>query len=101
MHLLVGDIGGTNARLALTELRGDDVHLKMEKVYPSRNYREPGELLIEFLAGITEVKVAWGCLGVAGPDGDAHPAGYGGVGHEPSASGKRDVSSWNRQCGSG
>ena len=67
MYLFVGDIGGTHTRLALAQLNGDNVSLLREKVYPSRDHHEPGELLKRFLGDIAGVDVSLGCLGVAGP----------------------------------
>ena len=67
MYLFVGDIGGTHTRLALAQLNGDNVSLLREKVYPSRDHHEPGELLKRFLDDIAGVEVSLGCLGVAGP----------------------------------
>jgi glucokinase len=64
--ILAGDIGGTNARLAFYESKNGDLRQVSEKIFPSRNYSNLGEIVIEFLAGSgTQPEVA--CFGIAGP----------------------------------
>lgn len=65
-NLLVGDIGGTNVRLALFEATGTELQLLVERGYASREHRGLAEILERFL----EESFFHGdrlCLGVAGP----------------------------------
>ncbi len=64
--ILAGDIGGTNARLAYFQPQNGDLHLVSERVFPSREYGELGEIVSKFLQGTaTMPEVA--CFGIAGP----------------------------------
>ncbi len=64
--ILAGDIGGTNARLAYFQPQNGHLRLISERVYPSREYGELGEIVSRFLAGsATRPEVA--CFGIAGP----------------------------------
>ncbi len=67
MHLIVGDVGGTHARLALARTDGEQVSLLRERVYPSRDYPDLGSLLAAFLRDLPRVAIGWACIGVAGP----------------------------------
>jgi glucokinase len=65
--ILVGDIGGTNTRLAL--VRKDDAgqfQLGALTTFPSRRYRGLHEIVEQFLQQ-QQVAVAAACFGVAGP----------------------------------
>jgi glucokinase len=61
--ILSGDIGGTNSRLALF---GEDLRVRMEKIYPSRDYPGLDEVVRVFLRE-TGAKADRACFGVAGP----------------------------------
>jgi glucokinase len=64
-HFLAGDIGGTKTRLAVIEVRGNQVHVVREVCYQSRDYPEFDALLGDFLSGVeAPADVA---LGIAGP----------------------------------
>jgi glucokinase len=64
--ILAGDIGGTNARLAYFQPQNGHLRLITERVYPSREHSELGEIVTEFLAdSSTRPEVA--CFGIAGP----------------------------------
>ena len=64
--ILAGDIGGTNARLAYFRPQNGNLRLISERVFPSREYSELGEIVSQFLAGsATRPEVA--CFGIAGP----------------------------------
>jgi glucokinase len=64
--ILAGDIGGTNARLAYFQPQNGHLRLISERVYPSREYRELGEIVSKFLGdSATRPEVA--CFGIAGP----------------------------------
>src|SRR5208282_1594766 len=64
--ILAGDIGGTNARLAYFQPQNGHLRLVAERVFPSREYSELGEIVAKFLsdsAGRPEAA----CFGIAGP----------------------------------
>jgi glucokinase len=64
--ILAGDIGGTNARLAYFQSQNGNLRLISERVFPSREYHELGEIVSKFLEGsATRPDVA--CFGIAGP----------------------------------
>ena len=64
--ILAGDIGGTNARLAYFRPQNGHLHLVSERVFPSREHSELGEIVSEFLdESGTRPEVA--CFGIAGP----------------------------------
>ena len=65
MDLIVGDIGGTNTRLAEAAWAGDKVQLRRQAVFRSREHAGLESILQEFGgAALGQVPV---CLGVAGP----------------------------------
>lgn len=64
--ILAGDIGGTNARLAYFQPQNGHLRLVSERVFPSRQHSEFGEIVTEFLKDSkTRPEVA--CFGIAGP----------------------------------
>jgi glucokinase len=64
--ILAGDIGGTNARLAYFQPQNGHLRLVSERVFPSREHSELGEIVSEFLdESGTRPEVA--CFGIAGP----------------------------------
>jgi len=64
--ILAGDIGGTNARLACFQFQNGRLHLVSERVFPSREHRDLGEIVSRFLdESRTRPEVA--CFGIAGP----------------------------------
>jgi glucokinase len=64
--ILAGDIGGTNARLAYFQPQNGDLRLISESVFPSREFRDFGEIVCKFLKdSSTHPEVA--CFGIAGP----------------------------------
>lgn len=64
--ILAGDIGGTNARLAYFQSQNGNLRLVAERVFPSREHSELGEIVSKFLADSgTRPDVA--CFGIAGP----------------------------------
>jgi glucokinase len=64
--ILAGDIGGTNARLAYFQPQNGHLDLVAERVFPSRDYSELGEIVSKFLQeSATLPEVA--CFGIAGP----------------------------------
>ncbi|HBM65835.1 MAG TPA: glucokinase, partial [Pseudomonas sp.] len=68
-HLLVGDIGGTNARFALWR----DNQLHEVNVFATADYTNPEQAIEAYLEsqGIARGGLAAVCLAVAGPvDGD-------------------------------
>src|ERR1700685_1886061 len=64
--ILAGDIGGTNARLAYFQPQNGHLQLVSERVFPSREYSELGEIVSKFLSdSATRPEAA--CFGIAGP----------------------------------
>jgi glucokinase len=64
--ILAGDIGGTNARLAYFQPQNGHLRLISERVFPSRDYSELGEIVSKFLQdAATMPDIA--CFGIAGP----------------------------------
>lgn len=64
--ILAGDIGGTNARLALFDYRGAEVSMRAQQDYATRDYKSLEECIAAFLAK-NPGKVEAACFGVAGP----------------------------------
>jgi len=64
--ILAGDIGGTNARLAYFQPQNGHLRLVSERVFPSREYGELGEIVSKFLEG-TATRPEVACFGIAGP----------------------------------
>jgi glucokinase len=64
--ILAGDIGGTNARLAYFQPQNGSLRMISERVYPSREYSELGEIVSKFLAD-TASRPEVACFGIAGP----------------------------------
>ena len=64
--ILAGDIGGTNARLAYFQAQNGNLQLVSERIFPSQEHKELGEIVTKFLDdSTTRPKLA--CFGVAGP----------------------------------
>jgi glucokinase len=64
--ILAGDIGGTNARLAYFQSQNGSLRLVSERIFPSRQYGNLGEIASKFLQESSEhPEVA--CFGIAGP----------------------------------
>jgi glucokinase len=62
--ILAGDIGGTNARLAYFEPQNGHFKLVSERVFPSREHSELGEIVCRFLDdSVTRPQAA--CFGIA------------------------------------
>jgi glucokinase len=66
LHLLAGDVGGTNVRLAFYEADGATLSLLFERSYASREHRGLDEILARFLDE-SLFRADRLCLGVAGP----------------------------------
>src|SRR5579863_9886057 len=64
--VLAGDVGGTHARLALMEARGEDLTLLTEKIYSSHDYSNLENIVTEFLKQ-NPTKPQLAGIGVAGP----------------------------------
>jgi glucokinase len=64
--ILAGDIGGTNARLAYFEPQNGHFKLVSERVFPSREHSELGEIVCRFLDDSVTLPQA-ACFGIAGP----------------------------------
>jgi glucokinase len=64
--ILAGDIGGTNARLAYFQPQNGHLQLVSERVFPSREHKELGEIVTRFVdESGTHPEAA--CFGIAGP----------------------------------
>jgi glucokinase len=64
--ILAGDIGGTNARLAYFQPQNGHLSLVSERVFPSREHSELGEIVSQFVHDSgTQPDMA--CFGIAGP----------------------------------
>ena len=64
--ILAGDIGGTNARLACFQTRNGHLDVVSERVFPSREHSELGEIVNQFLDG-SGPRPDVACFGIAGP----------------------------------
>jgi glucokinase len=64
--ILAGDIGGTNARLALFEPENGSLRLISEHIFPSRQFKEFDEIALQFLKQ-SSVRPDVACFGIAGP----------------------------------
>ncbi len=64
--ILAGDIGGTNARLAYFQPQNGHLRLLSERVFPSREYSELGEIVSKFLED-SAARPEAACFGIAGP----------------------------------
>ncbi|MGH7384301.1 MAG: glucokinase [Candidatus Rokuibacteriota bacterium] len=67
--ILAGDIGGTNARLALFERAGARLRTIVSRKYPSRRHSSLEEIVERFL-GEVEAPIERACFAVAGPASD-------------------------------
>src|SRR3982074_2616661 len=64
--ILAGDIGGTNARLAYFQPQNGTLRLISERVFPSQEHSELGEIVTKFLDD-SGVRPEVACFGIAGP----------------------------------
>ncbi len=64
--ILAGDIGGTNARLACFQPQNGSLRIVSERIFPSREYYELGEIVTQFLTEAA-ARPQMACFGVAGP----------------------------------
>jgi len=64
--ILAGDVGGTHARLALMQARGEDLSILSEKIYPSHDYSKLEDIVADFLKQ-SSTKPELAGIGVAGP----------------------------------
>src|SRR5260370_31003344 len=64
--ILAGDIGGTNARLALFDVQNGQFNLVSATIFPTRRYSSLDKIVLEFV-GTSGVRPEQACFGVAGP----------------------------------
>ncbi len=64
--ILAGDIGGTSTRLALFEVRGEQLHSIASQTYASRSYASLNDIVREFLYA-HPIHIAHAAFGIAGP----------------------------------
>lgn len=66
MKILAGDVGGTNTRLALFGLTGEQVKEEVSEVYPSGEYESLDSIVRKFIK-THDQPLKYACFGVAGP----------------------------------
>ena len=66
MKILSGDIGGTNARLALCEVEGRTVRRDIQATYDSQRYDTLADIARDFISA-HQIEVRNACFGVPGP----------------------------------
>lgn len=64
---LAGDIGGTNTRLILFTVAGEEITRIKDQKFPSRNYAGLIPIVREFLSDSPSPSVSVACFGIAGP----------------------------------
>ena len=64
--ILAGDIGGTNARLALFDVQNGQFNLVSATIFPSRRYSSLDKIVTEFVR-TSGIRPTEACFGVAGP----------------------------------
>ncbi len=64
--ILAGDIGGTNARLALFDVQNNEFKLHELSIFPSRHYSGLDQIVAEFVSK-TSIHPTQACFGIAGP----------------------------------
>ena len=64
--ILAGDIGATNARLAYFQAQNGNLQLVSERIFPSQEHNELGEIVTKFLDD-SSTRPGVACFGVAGP----------------------------------
>jgi glucokinase len=64
--ILAGDIGGTNARLACFQWQHGNLRLISERIFPSREYTDLGEIVCQFMKDLS-ARPEIACFGIAGP----------------------------------
>lgn len=64
--ILVGDIGGTNARIALASIEGTRVTIERTKTYPSASYTGLTKVLEAFVAETEPGAIEYAAFGIAG-----------------------------------
>jgi glucokinase len=64
--ILAGDIGGTNARLALFDVQNGQFNLVSATIFPSRRYPSLDKIVTEFVS-TSGMRPTQACFGVAGP----------------------------------
>lgn len=66
-HVLAGDIGGTNSRLALYAADGGALTLVHAATFPSREHTGLEDVIARFLANTAATPIAAAAFGIAGP----------------------------------
>ena len=67
MHILTGDIGGTNTRLAMMEYQSDRARITENDTFPSASYASLDDIITEFLTRHPGLQPQAAAFGVAGP----------------------------------
>lgn len=66
MRVLAGDIGGTNARLAVVDITARTIRVEQARAYPSREFPGLAPIVLDFLARAGH-RFEHACLGIACP----------------------------------
>jgi len=69
VRVLAGDIGGTNARLAIVAVEGGRARIEREQRFASQEASGLAPIVRRFLGG-AEKALEWACFGIAGNVGD-------------------------------
>lgn len=64
--ILAGDVGGTNARLALYDVQNGEFKLAHMAIFPSRHYSGLDQIVTEFVKSVAQ-QPTQACFGIAGP----------------------------------
>ena len=67
MHILTGDIGGTNTRLAMMEYENGRARIAENLTFPSASYASLGDIVTEFFTRYPKAQAQAAAFGVAGP----------------------------------
>ena len=66
MNVLAGDVGGTNARLALVEVVHNRATIRAQRTYPTRAYPGLAPIVLKF-CGEVGARPEHACIGVPCP----------------------------------
>ena len=65
MRVLAGDVGGTNARLAIVAINGDNVRIERYQHFESQSAADLASIVQRFIAESGERSLSRACFGVA------------------------------------
>lgn len=67
MHILTGDIGGTNTRLAMLDWQSGATQIMDNRSFPSASFASLGDIITQFFASHPGLRPQAAAFGVAGP----------------------------------